>query len=434
MTSTLNLHRLKNTTLYNNIFGFEKNVDVTNDTAVLCRKNIVIKNIIFISNLVYTFIFTIVSIGQPSNWFLTILFIPVTLLVNHTLKKMIYKDKDNLLKQQIAMYMCCFYMFLTAILIYTRLKTGPTKDTFGEVGYMLLYYSLVICSFYQDKKMLKTVYLWAFLIITIIHFSLTYNILFGEASVEGEKYFLTFVKSDAFKDILLRTFILLAFMLVLYVSASMSKYMQDERKKELIKRKTIEAEYKDVVTKIFKVTLTPKVRTNEELRELGLVKDIAKKLASLLAKDNNFINELSSFSDIHINSNFDFNESVKDISLLSKETKMASLVLERIELERKTEEIIRAHLEGSNDKSFTENMKLSITDDKSQILMLADMYVSLRSIRSYKRAYNHKVTMEYLSNVYKEYFNNNIIERFIEFNEDYKNMYDNFMEEEDCES
>ena len=118
------LKKIKQSNLYNNYFGFENNIDITNDCEVLFRKNVVIKNIVLLSNLIYTLIFTIVSIGEKSNWILTVLCLPVTYLINRTLKKMIYKDKENYLRQQIAMYICCFYMFLSAILIYTRLKIG----------------------------------------------------------------------------------------------------------------------------------------------------------------------------------------------------------------------------------------------------------------------------------------------------------------------
>ena len=110
--------------IFQKYFGFEEGIDITNETQVLFRKNVVIKNIIFISNLIYTLIFAIISVGETSNLVLTIICFPVTFLVNNMLKRTIFKNKDDLLKQQIAMYICCFYMFLTAILIYLRLKTS----------------------------------------------------------------------------------------------------------------------------------------------------------------------------------------------------------------------------------------------------------------------------------------------------------------------
>ncbi len=429
----MNFHKLKETSIYNNMFGFESNIDITNDTQVLFRKNVVIKNIIFISNLIYTFIFSIASIGEPSNWLLTIICFPITFLVNHTLNKMINRDKENLLKQQIAMYMCCFYMFLSAILIYTKLKTGVSANYLGEVGYILFYYSLVICSFYQDKKMLKQVYGWSLVIITVIHFSLTYNIVFGDNALEGTNFFKTFFTSYEFKDILLRTIILIIFMLVLYISVSMSNYMQEERKKELKKRREVEDDYTKVVTKIFETTLTQKTRSDEEINQSKLLCEMSKKLSSLLGRDAKFCDEVEKYANIHIVSHFDFYLSdIKDeeekFLKLKEETKLGSIVISRLQLERKTEDIIRAHMDGSNDDAFTERMCKIQNDEKSQIIMISDLYITLRSIRSYKRALNHNTAINYLKDTYRIYFDPQIFDRFIRFQDDFEKLYDNFKE------
>ena len=104
------------------MFGFESGIDITNDNQVLYRKNVVIKNIIFVSNLIYTLIFTIISFGEKSNWLLTILMFPVTFLVNHALKKTITKDPNDKMTQTVAMYLASFYMFLSAIIIYFKLN------------------------------------------------------------------------------------------------------------------------------------------------------------------------------------------------------------------------------------------------------------------------------------------------------------------------
>ena len=53
--------------------------------------------------------------------------------------------------------MCSFYMFLSAIFVYIKLKSGTTTVDYAEAGYMLLYYSLVVISLYQDKKMLLSI-------------------------------------------------------------------------------------------------------------------------------------------------------------------------------------------------------------------------------------------------------------------------------------
>jgi len=107
-----------NNTFFEKNFGFESGIDITDDNQVLYRKNVVIKNIIFVSNILYTIIFTILSLGDESNWMLTVLLFPVTFFVNATLKKMINKGADDKMSQTIAMYFASFYMFLSSIVIY----------------------------------------------------------------------------------------------------------------------------------------------------------------------------------------------------------------------------------------------------------------------------------------------------------------------------
>ena len=75
-------------TKFNNMLSFEKGIDITDDYAVLKRKNIVIKNIIFFSNITYTLILFLISLlsNGTSNWVLTIIFVPVTFGLNRQKK------------------------------------------------------------------------------------------------------------------------------------------------------------------------------------------------------------------------------------------------------------------------------------------------------------------------------------------------------------
>ena len=425
------LKKIRQTNLYNNLFGFESNIDITKDVLVLFRKNVVIKNIVLLSNLIYTVIFSIVSIGERSNWFLTILCIPVTYLVNRTLKKMIYKDKENYLRQQIAMYICCFYMFLSALLIYTRLKTGLSNSFFGEAGYILLYYSLIICSFYQSKKLLRSVYPWVIVLLTIIHFSITYNIIFNNNLTAEDNYLIIFLKSYEFRDIILRTFILLIFMLVLYISVSITEYLSEERKKELIRRQEVEKNYNDVVSDLFRIALNPKPRTKAEENEGLLLSEMSYKLATLNGLVEDEALKIKKYANIHLIAKIDLDipadlASDERFKKLSEESKLASLVLRRLQLERKTEDIIRAHLEGAADL-IVENNQSTATSD--QVVMLCDMYISLRSARTYKRAINHNNTINLLENVYRIYFDPLLFDRFLRYSEDFRDMFDNFKED-----
>lgn len=425
----MKLAKIKEWSIFEKYFGFESGIDITNETQVLFRKNVVIKNIIFISNLIYTLIFAIISFGEPSNWVLTIICFPVTFLVNSMLKRTIFRNKQDLLKQQIAMYMCCFYMFLTAILIYLRLKTGGLGTTLGEVGYILLYYSLVVVSFYQDKKMLRIVFEWLLVIVTILHFTLTYNIIGKEYASDLWNFVTTFFTTNEFKDILLRTILLLIFMLVLYAIVGVSVYMQEERKQELIKRRSTQEDFTSVVKQIFDVTLNNKRRSAEEISQIELEAQMSKKLASLLGFNPNECESIADFCTIHIRKNVELKESIdydndKEFDELKEKTLLGSTIISRLELERKSEDIIRAHMEGSNDEEFLIRMKTIQNNRHSQVIMLCEMYVSLRSIRSYKKAFNHRVAMERLTEQYRVYYDADIFERFVKFQDDFERIYD----------
>ena len=186
--------KIKNNTFFTSRFGFESGIDITDDNQVLYRKNVVIKNIVFVSNLVYTLIFTILSFSDKSNWLLTVLLFPVTFIVNNILTKMIKKGPNDKMSQTIAMYVASFYMFLSTIVIYLKLKVGDA-DYLKECGYILLYYSLAICAYYQDKKMLKNVFAWLFILVTILHFTITYPILQSDMATNVLQFFKTFFTS-----------------------------------------------------------------------------------------------------------------------------------------------------------------------------------------------------------------------------------------------
>ena len=70
--------KFKNNKVFDNLFGFESGVDITDETKVLYRRNNVIKRIIFLSNLVFSGLFALLSFGEKSNILLTIILFPLT--------------------------------------------------------------------------------------------------------------------------------------------------------------------------------------------------------------------------------------------------------------------------------------------------------------------------------------------------------------------
>ena len=418
--------KITNNTFFKSMFGFESGIDITDDNQVLYRKNVVIKNIIFVTNLIYTLIFTIISIGEPSNWLLTILLLPVTIVVNSGLKKMINRGPNDRMSQIMSMYIASFYMFLSAIIIYFKLKTGDA-DYLKECGYILLYYGLTICAFYQDKKMLKNIFLWVFIITTILHFTLTHNILFDDKNKDIMRFMKTFFVSNEFKDILIRTILLLMYMLILYVNVLMSNYMQEERKKELIKRRQVQEDFTNVVTKIFDVTLSGDNISKDEINNIEIIAVMARKLASLLSLSPEKCDEIEQYTKLHISNRVDFNPNIDNEDLrfesLKQQTELGSMLISRLQLARKCEDIIRATFEGSNSDEFIKNIREIQNNQESQIILLCDLYVSMRSVKSYKKAYKHNLTISYMDDHFKMYFDPIIFDRFMRFSDDFESLY-----------
>ncbi|MDE6661022.1 MAG: hypothetical protein K2J93_04320 [Anaeroplasmataceae bacterium] len=421
-------NKIKNTKFFNNAFGFESGIDIANETQVLYRKNIVIKNIIFLSNLVFTIIFTVLSFGEKSNFLLAGLLGIATFVMNIYLKRSINRDPNNHTSQEIASYFSCFYMLALAIVIYIKLKFGEIKYL-QECGYILLYYSLAICSFYQNKKLLKTVFVWTLIVVTFLHFAVTYTIITSDVATDIRKIFTEFFVTEEFRDILLRTILMCIYMLVLYCIVAMSGYMQEERKKELMKRREVQEDFTNVVTKIFEVTLDNSSRSVEDKQNIYIVSKMSRRLAELLNLSEEEIDLVETQSKIHIEQSVNFspdssmNEDEK-YSLLKDQTSLGSIIISRLQLERKCEAIIRSTFEGSNTEEFIKRMNSIQNEISAQVILMCELYVTMRSIKSYKKAYSHKVTMQYLSEHFNVYFDRNVFERFDRFKDEFEKIYD----------
>ena len=422
--------KLKDSKTFDNLFGFESGVDITDETKVLYRRNNVIKRIIFLSNLFFSGLFALLSIGEKSNILLTIILFPVTFIVNAGLKKTINKAPDDHNTQEIASYIASFYMILVSIVIYVKLKFGDVTYL-QECGYILLYYSLAICSLYQHKKLMKTIFQWTLAVVTILHFTVTYNVLFSEAASDIVEILKVIFVSDIGRDILLRTILLCLFMVVLYSIVSIGEYMQEERKKELIKRRQVQEDFTNVVTKIFDSTLDRASRNNEDVENIMIVSKMAGNLAKLLNLEEKEVTEIEQIAKIHVERQVNFvstaggNEDEK-FALLKEQTDLGSIIISRLQLERKCEDIVRCTFESSNTDEFVQRMKKIQNEVSSQIILICELYVTLRSIKSYKKAYNHKLTIQNMSERFRVYFDGDIFEHFLRFKDQFEEIYENY--------
>ncbi|MDE7095732.1 MAG: hypothetical protein K2O23_04505, partial [Anaeroplasmataceae bacterium] len=227
----------------------------------------------------------------------------------------------------------------------------------------------------------------------------------------------------------LRTILMCIYMLVLYCIVAMSGYMQEERKKELMKRREVQEDFTNVVTKIFEVTLDNSSRSEEDKQNIYIVSKMSRRLAELLNLSEEEIDLVETQSKIHIEQSINFspdssmNEDEK-YTLLKDQTSLGSIIISRLQLERKCEAMIRSTFEGSNTEEFIKRMNSIQNEISAQVILMCELYVTMRSIKSYKKAYSHKVTMQYLSEHFNVYFDRNVFERFDRFKDEFEKIYD----------
>lgn len=418
--------------IFSKFFGFEQGVDITDDVALLVRRNIVIKNIIFLSNFMYTLILLSLSLFSQStvaSWVVTVLAFPFTFIINQILKKLIHIDKEDKTKQLVAMYVAGFYMFFSSILIYARLYEIPYYET---GAYILIYYALVVISLYQDRKLLSSSFTTLIILLTAIHLLWTYN-LSGQAEGYSVSEFIPiFIQSESFLDIVFRTMLFVLFYFVVYAIVSMGQYMQQERKYELMKRRQVQGDFSHIVTDLFSVVFSKSDHLLDS-RHAHHVKALSLKLANDIGLTEQVRVELGQYVMIHLQY-----QEIKDIvgssqqisengyQKLKEKTELGSMIAKRLQLAQKCEDIIRAHTEGANSEVFVESMILIQPETLSQVILLCDMYVTLREVKSYNRPKNHVSVIQMIEKEFHVYFEPRIIERFMKFEDEYNTIFLNF--------
>ncbi|MDX9691505.1 MAG: hypothetical protein RBT45_03555 [Acholeplasmataceae bacterium] len=418
--------------IFAKFFGFEEGVDITNDVMVLYRRNVVIKNIIFLSNIMYSIILFVLSISsssQVADWFLTVLAFPITYVINKLLKKLINMDINDRTKQMVAMYVAAFYIFFSSILIYARLYN---IEYFETGAYILMYYAIVVISLYQEKRLLAGSFQGLLALLTVIHLIWTYNF---HGLVNGEtiiSFLPRFIRLPEFSDILLRTLLFILFYFVVYAIVSMGQFMQEERKKELVKRRQVQGDFSHIVGDLFSVVFSSSY-TLMDKRHAYQVQTMATKLADYYGLNQQKLNEMNIYSIIHLqyqeiknllNDMNAFDE--KSYDILKEKTELGSKIAKRMQLAQKCEDISRAHIEDTANEKFLKEMLLIQPEIESQIILLSDLYITMRGLKSYKRPMSHKDVIKLFQAELANYFDYDLKERFLKIHDEFNEMYNNF--------
>ncbi len=425
---------------FRNRFSFDVNVDLTNPTNVLYRKNYVIKNIIFLANLIFS-LFAFIGISK-SNYILTLVFCLLMMTLSQTIAQMRKRKKDDFSHQTVIMYLQCLYVFILAVILYIKVWAGfrlvsptMTNSEFSvtQAAYLLIYFSLVITSLYQNPKLVRTMFIWALVVMTVLHCSILHPELYQNASNLNELIHYAFVENNEIViDIFLRTIVLLAFFAALYSAVSITYYMNEERKNEFNKRKGVETNFIDVVESVFEAVKVYNLSSDDLEQKMSAkrVAASAKELAIAMAYDQETIQKIYEFSEVH-------SEKIKmlvldekketegeDMNQIMEKTKLATTIIKRLQLCKKGEDIVMSVFEHQVTDDFRYNMTHTQNDRISQIILLCEIYDILRNDRSYKKGLNHLRSLELINNDFDIFFDKDIVNRFSKYNHEIETAYE----------
>ena len=68
-------------------------------------------------------------------------------------------------------------------------------------------------------------------------------------------------------------------------------------------------------------------------------------------------------------------------------------------------------------------MSLLLPDQESQIVLIASLYVTLRTSRPYKRPSPHRAAIKFLTEDLSSFYNEYLLQRVIKIQDDLENIY-----------
>ena len=113
----------------------------------------------------------------------------------------------------------------------------------------------------------------------------------------------------------------------------------------------------------------------------------------------------------------------EDFKKIREKTMIGSVIIKRLQLDQKAEEIVRAHFEKNANSDFIKEMNGIQNNRESQVILLAHMYEILRQDRNYKRGLKHARAIDLLQLEFYPYFDSQILDRFIKYGEDFESLY-----------
>lgn len=268
---------------------------------------------------------------------------------------------------------------------------------------------------------------------TFIHLAWTYQIMARSENLTMVQFFKEFVDSGDFGDLILRTLVFILFFLAVYVIVSIGQYMQEERKSELIKRRAVQNDFAAIVGNLFNaVFINAYFKMNHE--EDKNVSHIAEKIGMYLNMNQISIDNLKAFSLIHLRfdevKDFKLESNVYDDKIyedIKEKTKLGADIVKRMELNENVDVIVRSVVENTLEEEKLIQIFQNIDNLDSQIILISDLYLTLRDSQSYKRPYTHRETLNILEKVCSQFIDEKLFDTFMKFSDEIENEYNNFL-------
>ena len=379
----------------------------------------------------------------------SILLFLFTFGINKLLKNLIYDDPSDEIRQKIAMYLVSGNTLVVAIGTFINLRFDAVHSinsiidgqyqealvysSIANVSYGLVFFSLVITAFYQNKQLMRHISYVTLFLYTVLHTVVIYPLY---SKVTNLNTFMEFSKTAEFRDIMIRTVVLVIFLLAINFNVKISEKMNDERKKELFSRRDLEKDFLVVVEDIFNgIEVFNSSNIYKDKFTTYRCSQLVRKLAGLLQLNVGESENIASFSKVHIDKRefltlMDFKHvkvlSQRDYAEIEERTHIGREVLNRLRLNQLSEDLVRSHCHNGFDRTYKESDTIAL-DIRSQLVLLTDIYDALRMDRLYKDEFSHRDAIRIIRDSFSTYFEFQVVDRFIRFESEFRDLYDNFI-------
>jgi response regulator RpfG family c-di-GMP phosphodiesterase len=229
-------------------------------------------------------------------------------------------------------------------------------------------------------------------------------------------------------------------MIGLYSTVKISEDINNKRKSELLKRQAMEKDFKSVVSDVFDVITVYKQRGEDEFEKnyasnAKRIAEMAAKLGNFLGYSSKLCQEIYDYCLIHVDKQEiltlnELNEKEhleeKDYQKIREKTIVGSVIIKRLQLDKKAEDIVRAHFEKTVNQDFIKEMNGIQNNRESQVILLSHIYDILRSVRNYKRELKHQRAIDLIRLEFYPYFDPQIVDRFLKYADDFESIYYHF--------